>query len=159
MYKLLEEQSDESHQNLLDLQSQIKLWPCNSHRRRVGANGIKRLSIYNRSKYLSWKAAQRKTFRENFPGKAASMAMVQFFQEFPPETGFLDLMNYWADMASPSFLTAFCLKGSGGLTFNDVDVAVPVKQGIVYSLNELHEIKATEEGSLWACVLTRTNPW
>lgn len=159
MYKILDALDDAKYQELVDLQKEVTMREATSHRRRVGANGTGNLSIYSVSKFLTWKAAQRKVFKENFPAEANAKALVKWFQEFPEKTGFLDLMTYWKDEASPNYITAYCLAGNGGITFNGKDVIVPVKQGIVYSLNEIHNIKQTADGSIWACVMTRSNPW
>jgi len=159
MYKILNALTEEQKNNLLTLQSQVTMVPATSHRRRMGVNINKKLSVYNLSKYLKWTADQRKVFKDNFPANADSKAVVKWFVEYPATTGFLDRMTYWENEPSPSWLTCYNLKGAGDITLNNENITVPVGQGIVFSVDMIHEIKPTAQGTLWACVMTCDNVW
>jgi hypothetical protein len=159
MHKITPALSAEQLNNLLELQSQVKMIPATSHRRRMGANKYNNLSIYNYSRYMTWTAAQRKIFKENFPDNADSKAVVKWFVEYPANTGFLDRMTYWVGEPSPSWFTCYNIKGSGNITINDELIVVPVGQGITFAVSEIHDIAATAAGATWACVMTCDNVW
>lgn len=159
MHKITSALTAEQLKNLQDLQSQIKMVPATSHRRRMGENKYNNLSVYNYSRFLKWTAAQRKIFKENFPTNADNKAVVKWFVEYPANTGFLDRMTYWVNEKSPSWFTCYNIKGSGNITIGDELVVVPVGQGITFPVNEIHEIAPTSTGTTWACVMTCDNVW
>lgn len=152
MYKHLEPLTETELKELEVLKGEVKFHKAEGYRRRVGANGPNALSRYNVSKWFDWTHAQRETFRSKFPLPLQRKILQGWFLELPRGTGFLDLMNYWVGKHMSGSVVCTALKDQ---TVHLDGNPIKVKRGqqITFKLSTLHELKASKEGQLWACIM------
>lgn len=129
-----------------------------SHRRRMGENTVNALSIYRYSRWFDWTAAQRKAFKKHLPPSQAEKAIVGWFLDIDPEVGFLDRMTTWVGKTMAGTILSYSLKGEAQILINDRVVRVPEGEGICFNLREIHEIKPSPNGQLWACLMVLEEP-
>lgn len=156
MYRKLPKLSTDKLDDLLELSKVIVFKPAISHRRRMGMSGKDNLSIYNNSKFLRWNDLQRKQFNASLPQEVINKSLVNWFVHFPANIGFLDKLDTWINNVSPAWLTCYLVKGKGLVTLNGETIEINEGEGITYSLANIHSVEITQEGSLWACVMTPT---
>ena len=159
MFKRLEELHPAAIRELTELRTQVPFKESASHRRRMGVSGLARLSNYQYSRYLTWTRHQRKQFLEVFPTHVTEKSLVNWFVYYPKGSGFLDRIETWVKDPSPSYLTCYCIAGSGRILLDNVEVTVPPGQGITFPLSTPHEIPENLTGSVWACAMTMDNVW
>lgn len=153
MYKRLEKLDPARFGVLRRLHASIPLQEARGHRVRMGVNGIERLSKYNYSRWMKWKADQRNEFKTVFPKEIIDNAVVGHFVHYPRGTGFLDRIETWKNDKSPCCIYGFVVHGEGKIILNDEEVIVPEGEGICFSLRDAHEIPATLQGQVWAFVM------
>lgn len=159
MFKRLDDLHPAAVRDLLELRSQVPFKASEAHRRRMGVNGVARLSKYLYSRYLTWGRLQRRSFLELFPKQASLKSLVNWFVTYPKGDGFLDRIETWTTDRSPSYLTCYCLAGNGRILLDGVEVDVPVGGGITFPLSTPHEIPENLQGSVWVCAMTMDNVW
>lgn len=158
MYVRYPKLPDESLATLEKLVAELKWVNAVSHRRRMGENAYNNLSEYTNTRSFSWTHDQRERFRSAIPVKQHSKALVSYFIEFAPKTGFLDRMTTWTDNpASSGTIIAYALKDAV-ILLNDTEVDVKRGEGIGFNLSVIHEIKASENGQLWANMMVMGDP-
>lgn len=159
MHKILKPLAKTKLEGLISLRESVNMVSACTHRRRIGVNKFNKLSVYDYSRYMSWTHTQRQLFSKFFPKKADDVAVVKWFVEFPPYTGFLDRLESWTTDPSPSWVTSYCIRGNGHVIINDEHVYAEQGQGLCFPLSAPHEVPPTEHGSTWAFVLTCDNVW
>lgn len=150
MYKKLETLTKTKLTKLQTLFSQVTFTDKN---RRVGANGLAKMSIYTYSKWTSWTRIEKAAYKECFNVKFIDKAVVGWFLHFPKDTGFLDVMNYWLDEPVAGIIVAYALDDQEIIIDNEI-VKVAAGEGIEFSLKQLHEIKPASKDQNWACLMT-----
>ncbi len=158
MYVRFPKLSDEALATLQRLRDQVQFTESESHRRRMGENGQQALSRYRYSRYFFWPHAIRSAFKAQFPSKQAGQAVVGWYLELDPEVGFLDRMTYWVGKRQSGTSIAYALHADQVIYINDEPVTVPKGEGIGFNLSEIHEIKPSDDGQLWACVMVLGAP-
>ena len=151
MYKSYEAVSEEELTELIQLSEEVVFKPATGWNRRCGANK-KAMSRYNVAKWFDWKHAQRELFRTKFPAPIQTKIIQGWFLEIPRGTGFLDLMDYWVGKPNSGTVVITALKDQS-IYIDRCEVHVKAGQQLGFNLSELHEIKPSKEGQLWACVM------
>lgn len=137
----------------------FNLRQASSHRQRMGENRSANLSVYFTTRWFSWRSHVRDLFKEQLPVGMVNQAMVGWYLSLPPETGFLDRMTTWVGKeAGSGTAMAYSLQDGQVILLNDTEYVVNRGEGIGFHLSEVHEIKSSTEGQLWACVMVRGNP-
>lgn len=154
MYKKLPKLTEENKNILLNISNNVTFKPAISHRRRVGLLGKDNLSVYNNSKYLKWTSSQRAEFASCIDENIIKNSLVCWFVQFPANSGFLDKLDTWVNDKSPAWVTCYLIKGKGKVSLNDEIVDIEEGEAISYSLDMIHGVESTQEGSVWACVMT-----
>lgn len=158
MYVRYPKLPDEALATLDELVKELNWVNAVSHRRRMGENRYNNLSEYTNTRWFSWTREQRDRFRSAIPEKQNSKALVGYFIELAPKTGFLDRMTTWTDNpASSGTIIAYALKDAV-ILLNDTEVDVKRGEGIGFNLSVIHEVKASENGQLWANVMVMGDP-
>jgi hypothetical protein len=155
MYTRYEKRSEAQVDALLSVKGAVPFKDSYGNRCRMGANGSKACSIYNYSKWFNWTSAQRRAFKDAFPEKVVAKAVIGHFLEIPAGTGFLDLMNYWVDKFMAGKIITVSLQDNQTFLINGNPLVLNRGDTIGFSLRELHEIKPSEAGQLWACIMVR----
>lgn len=151
MYTRYSKLSDESLAALDQLCTELEWKHSTSHRRRMGENGINALSEYDNTRWFTWTHEQRLRFRAAMPENQQKKALVGYYIQFAPVTGFLDRMTTWVDKpASSGTIIAYALQDNQVIYLNDEPVVVNRGEGIGFNLGTVHEVKASEQGQLWA---------
>lgn len=157
MYTRLHTLSETAVTELCELKDEVSFSDSYGARRRQGKNDAKALSIYNYSKWFNWTHAQRETFRKALPEKQTQKSKQVWFLDIPAQTGFLDVMTYWVDHAHMcGKVCAYSLTDNQVIYLNGNAITLEKGEGIYFCLSEIHEIKPSMKGQLWACVMTRT---
>lgn len=154
MYKHYDNLTTEEVESLVELSKEVKFKDSGGTRVRMGANGSNALSIYNYSKWFTWKHKQREVFKAAFPENSKDSIVQGWFLKLPAYKGFLDLQDTWVDNPMSGRVIATALQDQ---TIYIENTAIDVKKGeqIGFSLCSLHEIKPSDKGQLWACVMIR----
>lgn len=152
MYRRLQNEPADKVTGLIELSQSVRFKDSRGSRCRMGLNGSKACSIYNYSKWFDWKAAQRAFYKTCFPKHAMDQVLQGWFLELPPKTGFLDVMNYWvgADCAGTIVCTAL---RDQSIIIGDETVGMHVGERLSFNLRTIHEIKPSDHGQLWACIM------
>lgn len=159
MYKKLESLHPAQVRELLELRGQVQFKESKSHRRRMGVSGVNRLSNYLYSRWLTWTSQQRQAWLEVFPKNVTDVSLINWFVTYPKGSGFLDRIETWVGDRSPSYLTCYCMAGTGRILLNDVEVKCAPGEGITFPLSTPHEIPESLVGSVWACAMHMDNIW
>lgn len=158
MYVRYPKLPDESLATLEELLKELNWVNAVSHRRRMGENSYNNLSEYTNTRSFSWTHEQRERFRSTIPENQSRKALVSYFIEFAPKTGFLDRMTTWKDNpASSGTIIAYALKDAT-ILLNDTVVDVKRGEGIGFNLSVIHEVKASDNGQLWANMMVLGDP-
>jgi hypothetical protein len=158
MHRIYPALSAEQQAELIELSKEMKWIEAYSFRRRMGVNGADALSIYKNTRWFTWTAKQRNKYKALLPEHMVNQAVVGWYLDLPAGDGFLDRMTVWVDKPNSGTAIAYALRGDQTILINDKPVLVKQGQGIGFSLREIHEIKPSEEGQLWACVMVRGQP-
>lgn len=158
MYKLYPKLSKDAIDNLKALRGELPMVESHSIRRRMGENGPARLSWYLTTRSFTWTAAQRARFVAELPPVQTKGSLVNWFVEYPAKTGFLDRMVYWVGADIAGTVIAYALDGDYEILIQDKRVVVPRGEGIGFNLREIHEIKESKTGQLWACMMVLGDP-
>lgn len=130
-----------------------------ARRLRMGENGNANSSVYHTTRWFSWRYQVRDMFKEQLPENMVNSAMVGWFLDLPPETGHLDRMTTWVGKeAASGTAMAYSLQDGQVIYLNDVAYQLNRGDGIGFHLSEVHEIRPSKEGQLWACVMVRGRP-
>ncbi|MNF35470.1 hypothetical protein D3C81_331420 [compost metagenome] len=123
-----------------------------AQRRRVGANTNQNLSVYKDTRWFKWSAEQRKRFKDAFNNSPhVARALVGYFLEFPKNSGFLDLMDTWADQGERSaIIVAYAMYDGQHILINGQKVILNAGEGIAFHVSQLHEVKKSKLDALWA---------
>lgn len=144
---------------LYQLFDTFTLKQASSHRLRMGENRMDNLSVYFTTRWFKWRYQVRDLFKEQLPEAMVNQAMVGWYLHLPPETGFLDRMTTWVDkQAGSGTVMAYALQDGQVIILNEQEHVVNRGEGIGFHLSEVHEIKPSTEGQLWACIMVRGNP-
>lgn len=154
MYKRYDKLTTEEFESLVALSKEVTFKEAKGSRVRVGANAPEIMSVYNYSKWFTWKAKQRDLFKTFFPAQAIEKATQGWFLEIPENKGFLDTMTYWVGKPTSGRVIATALK-TQSIIIDDESVRVKKGDQIGFSLESVHSIKPSAEGQLWACVMIR----
>lgn len=138
---------------LENLSNKLPYRHSDSIRRRVGANGQDALSVYSNSKWYNWDRKTRAHFKLLFPDQYVKKALIGWFLDIPREDGFLDLMTYWKDDVMPAVVAAYALRDNQTLWLDGKPFTANRGEGILFTLDCLHEIKPSQDGQRWACVM------
>lgn len=150
--------SQEQLTSLRALCSEVRLIPATGTRRRTGENP-KALSTYNYSRSFDWSAGQRERFMQCVPDEHRARFNVGHFLEIPVRTGFLDRMVAWKGTLNCGYMISFNIGQHPAVVYlEDEAVEVGVGDALCFSLAEVHEIKPTPQGQLWACVMLVGTP-
>lgn len=152
MYKSYEAVSDEELAELKQLSEEVIFKPATGWNRRCGANKDKVMSRYNVAKWFDWKHAQRELFRTKFPEPIQTKILQGWFLDIPRGTGFLDLMDYWVGKPNSGTVVITALRDQT-IYIDRKEIHVRPGQQLGFNLQQLHEIKPSKEGQLWACVM------
>lgn len=156
MYVFYSHLADANINTLTQLASEVEMVEARGRERRVGSNGG--ISRYRNSRSFTWKHKQRELFKAQFPEKVIERMHVGSFLEITPAVGFLDRMTKWVDKPDAGVAVAYALNDDLTIYINDVEVLVAKGSGIGFSLSQVHEIKPTPTGQLWAIALVRGTP-
>lgn len=120
-------------------------------RMRIGASGQSKLSVYKDTRWFKWSPEQRQRFKDAFPNKMHTKALVGYFIEFPKNGGFLDEMDAWADQGdAASVIIAHALKDGQNIVISGEKVVLNAGEGIAFKISKVHEVKPSEFDALWA---------
>jgi hypothetical protein len=157
MYTRLHTLSETAVAELRGLKDEVSFSDSYGARRRQGKNDANALSIYNYSKWFNWTHAQRETFRNAMPEKQTQKTKQVWFLDIPARTGFLDVMTYWISHAKNcGKICAYSLTDKQTIYLDGHSVTLEKGEGIYFCLSQIHQIKPSKEGQLWACMMTRT---
>jgi hypothetical protein len=137
-------------QDLISLSEQVEFsgpW------HRVGANGPDRMSVYQQSRWYSWTKSQRDVFAAAFSSEDMDWAAVGWFLKFPPQTGFLDVMDFWVDKPYAGTIVAVSLSDNNDGYVAGEEIILQPGEKIEFSLKNLHEVRESENERLWACIM------
>lgn len=158
MYTRLHTLSETAVAELRGLKDEVVFSDSYGARRRQGKNDANALSIYNYSKWFNWTHKQREIFRKALPERQTQKTKQVWFLDIPPRTGFLDEMTYWITHAkSCGKICAYSLTDKQTIYLNGNSVTLEKGEGIYFCLSNLHQLKPSKDGQLWACVMT-TSP-
>lgn len=152
MYKHYDKLTDTEVEDLIALSKELKFKDSKGHRMRVGANAPRVLSVYNYSKWFEWRHKQREQFKTFFPEIALPKITQGWYLEIPANTGLLDLMTVWVGKPLSGRIIATALMDQS-IFLDGQEVCVKKGEQIGFSLCTPHEIKPSEQGQLWACVM------
>jgi hypothetical protein len=126
--------------------------PMSEHRKRVGAGGVSRMSVYTHSKWTTWNRHQKSSFKSVFDSTFLDKAVIGWILHFPANTGFLDLMTAWVDDKICGTIVAYALADQK-IELNGEVVEVARGEGIKFGLQIPHEIKSSQTDQKWACLM------
>ena len=150
MYEKMLNLNEEAVSQLQSLNAAVTMTGQN---RRVGANGVDHMSVYTYSKWHTWNRLQKTQFKQSF-GPEVDTAVIGWFLQFPPITGFLDLMTAWVDTKTAAgTIVAYALDNNQTIILNNTPVTVNKGEGIKFSLRVPHEIRQSPAGQKWACLM------
>jgi hypothetical protein len=149
MYEKLSKLNDSV---ILELQNLLLSVPLTDQRKRVGANGIDKMSIYKHSKWTLWNRQQKSIFKSAFNQSLVDKAVMGWILHFPSKTGFLDLMTAWKDQKICGTIVAYALEDQQ-IILNGTDIDVKKGEGIKFKLSVPHEIKPSLIDQNWACLM------
>lgn len=129
-----------------------------SIRRRVGANGINNLSVYNYSRWYRWPNRMRQHFKACHFTPAVEKALVGWFLDIPAGGGFLDRMITWIDKPMAGTVIAVSLQDDQRILINEEEHIVNEGEIIGFSLRCVHEIKPSVNGQKWANIMVYQTP-
>lgn len=152
MYKRYPALDPETQEALLNLSTTVSYVEAKSHRRRMGANGASALSIYSSSRYFSWDAKTRETFKSLFPA-AHRNGVVWWFLKFPEKKGFLDLQTTWIGKPQSGTIISYALNDGQSIIIGDEAVTLKKGEGIGFNLQIPHEVPKGQPEQLWACAM------
>uniref|UniRef100_A0AB39CDC0 Uncharacterized protein n=1 Tax=Pseudomonas phage RVTF4 TaxID=3236931 RepID=A0AB39CDC0_9VIRU len=156
MYTKLPALTEAQVEDLLKLQTELKMTDAVGHRVRIGANAPNKMSKYSYSRWFSWTRHQRALYKSIIPEHIVSRSLQCWFLKFDPVVGFLDEMTVWVGKASSGTVIAYALQDGMSITLdNGHRVHVPKGEGISFHLSTVHEVPPTKQGGLWACVMIR----
>lgn len=156
MYTRLHTLSETAVTELRELKDAVSFSDSYGARRRQGKNDAKALSIYNYSKWFGWTHTQREVFRKALPEKQTQKAKQVWFLDIPARTGFLDVMTTWVDHGHMcGKICAYSLTDKQTIYIDGHSVTLEKGEGIYFCLSNIHQIKTSKEGQLWACVMTQ----
>jgi hypothetical protein len=156
MYTRLHTLSETAVTELRELKDEVSFSDSYGARRRQGKNDANALSIYNYSKWFSWTHDQRLTIRKILPEKQTQKAKQVWFLDIPARKGFLDVMTYWVPYAHLcGKVCAYALMDNQTIYLDGNAVTLNKGEGIYFCLSQIHQIKPSKEGQLWACVMTQ----
>lgn len=158
MYVKFQAVSDTALLVLKDLSKEVPFVKAESYRRRMGENLNRALSIYSYSRWYGWSRHQRRIFQDNFYQESSDRSVVGWFLEIPAGDGFLDRQINWVGAKKAGCITAISLRGDQDILINDEVVTVREGEAVGFSLTNIHEIKPSTGGQLWACVMTLEDP-
>jgi hypothetical protein len=159
MITLLKKLSPTRVTRLRQLFDTFNLKQASSHRLRMGENGASNQSVYFTTRWFTWRYQIRDMFKAQLPEAMVNSAMVGWFLHLPPETGFLDRMTTWVGKeAGSGTAMAYSLQDGQVIYLNDIPHQLNRGDGIGFNLSEIHEIRPSAEGQLWACVMVRGRP-
>jgi hypothetical protein len=156
MYTRLHSLTPEAVSELVSLKGELTFSDAYGARRRQGANGPAGLSIYNYSKWFNWTHAQRETYRAQFPALQTKKAKQCWFLDIPPRTGFLDVMTYWVGKGGHCGKVLAYAMQEQTIEIAGHPITLQPGEGIHFCLSEVHELKTSASGQLWACMMVRT---
>jgi hypothetical protein len=156
MYTRLHTLSETTVAELCELKDTVSFSDSYGARRRQGKNNADALSIYNYSKWFNWTHAQRELIRKALPERQTKTAKQVWFLDIPARTGFLDVMTTWISKAHIcGKICAYSLTDKQTIYIEGSAIQLNKGEGIHFCLSQIHEIKPSKEGQLWACVMTR----
>jgi len=148
MYKIETQLTADAIDSLESLLQEIEF---KSNDIRPGVNAPEIMSVYTHAKWYDWNRQQKNTFKNAF-GDHINTAVVGWFITFP-ESGFLDIMDYWQNLPSAGFVVAYSLTDNNSIKIGNDSVILQKGEGISFSLKELHEVSAESFERRWACVM------
>lgn len=158
-YKKLPTLSESRVVALKELADTVHLKTSVGSRVRMGRNKEKRLSRYLYSKWFNWSRKERQIYREAVGESRAKEAVQCWFLRIPEKDGFLDVMDTWVYQGGRAAVIAtYAVGGDQTIWIGDEEILVKKGEGIAFRLSELHEIRESEEGQLWACMMTQMSP-
>ncbi|MNB83829.1 hypothetical protein D3C87_1438440 [compost metagenome] len=156
MYTRLHTLSETAVTELRELKDTVSFVDSYGARRRQGKNDTEALSIYNTSNWFYWTHAQREIFRKALPEKQTQKTKQVWFLDIPARTGFLDVMTYWINYAHLcGKICAYSLTDKQTIYIEGNAITLNKGEGIYFCLSQIHQIKPSKDGQLWACVMTR----
>ena len=154
-YKVFPAVSKATVKKYIELSETINFTQAEGSKRRVGLNKEKALSIYKYSKWFSWNYKQRAIYRELLGQHRSGRSIQCWYLDIPAGDGFLDVMDYWVKHPVSCSVVSVALKGNQSIWIDGEEVIVKKGEAIGFKLNSLHEIKPSENGQMWACIMSR----
>lgn len=142
--------SSDAVNNLKTVLSNIEL---SSTGRRLGENGVDRMSVYETSRWFDWTTTQTQTFKSQFDPNHVEKAIAGWFLHLPANTGFLDVMDYWVDKPDSGTVVAYSLTDGNTIWIDGTMHTCNTGEGIKFSLRKKHEIKTNPAEQNWACLM------
>lgn len=118
--EMLASLSEEKIGALVAYAKEVPLVPATSYRRRTGMNKQDNLSVYSVAKVERQPLAERRLFRDNMPEEYVNRALTEYFIEYPPKTGHLDVQTYWTDKPRSMKIVAAALRDKQSIWIDDV---------------------------------------
>ena len=154
-YKIFPAVSEDVVKKYIGLSEELNFTRAEGSKRRVGRNKQNGLSIYKYSKWFNWGFKQRDLYRTLIGEHRAARNIQCWYMKVPAGDGFLDVMDYWVTHDSACSVVSVALKGDQSIWIDDEEVVVKKGEAIGFKLNTLHEIKPSENGQMWACIMSR----
>lgn len=156
LYKKIDTLSKDLVNSLNELASQLKYRFSEGSRMRKGRNAPFKLSKYHYSKWFDWSKEQRDVVRNALPESIMSKALQTWFVKYDPVTGMLDEMDFGVERANPVTFVIVSLKPKQTIILDGNSITCSEGEVIAFSIASVHEIKPSEEGQLWLCVMIPT---
>jgi hypothetical protein len=150
MYTKLEKLTEENINSLKTLMSSVSF---TDKKKRLGAHGLDKLSIYLYSKWHDWDRNKKQTFKSNLPLAHVEKSLIGWFLHFPETVGFLDVMDAWVGKTMAGNIVAYALEENQKIWIDNQEILLEKGEGIKFSLRYLHEIKAGNPMQNWACLM------
>lgn len=154
-YKLFPAASKTDVKKFIELSEGLVFSRAEGSKRRVGRNKEKALSIYKYSKWFTWSFKQRAIYRKLIGDHRASRTLQCWYMKVPAGDGFLDVMDYWVTHPTACSVVSVALKDNQSIWIDGEEVVVKKGEAIGFKLNTIHEIKPSENGQMWACIMSR----
>lgn len=126
---------------------------ANNRHRHIGANRGNNVSQYEFSRWYEWKRNQRNDYKTAFNPKQVERSVVGWFLKLKPNVDFLDKMTQWEGQSGFGTIVSYALQDNQAILINNRQFILNKGEGITFNVNEVHEIKPSTEGQLWACLM------
>ena len=126
-------------------------------KRRLGVNGVDKMSVYRKSRWYEWTREQKSIFEAAFNQAYIEKSVVGWFLHFPANTGFLDQMNAWQNATHAGNIIAFSLSDNNSIWIDGTEYHAAKGEGYKFSLKHLHEVKTSPDNRYWACLMLMEN--